>query len=103
MESFLAAQVADPFHPAPMLILADHLEEQGDAAGAAAFRGLEGAGLPSLVNLAAMACLASKPWHPEEEEYRNDSDFCDRAGEGGGDGWCAENAIFNFGIADDWE
>lgn len=74
MESFLAAQVVDPFDPAPMLILADHLEEQGDAAGAAVFRGLEGAGLPSLVNLAAMACLASKPWHPEEEEYRNDSD-----------------------------
>lgn len=31
MTPFLAAQADSPFDPAPLLILADNLEEQGDA------------------------------------------------------------------------
>lgn len=43
MLEFLMAQSTDPFDPTPLLILADYLEERGDAAGAEALRGLASA------------------------------------------------------------
>lgn len=56
MDTFLAAQSADPFDPTSFLILADHLEEQGDATTAEALRGLASGGIPSIV---AIACEAA--------------------------------------------
>lgn len=51
-EAFFDTRSCDPFDPAPMLIHADWLEEQGDLVGAKSLRALAGAGVPSLVSLA---------------------------------------------------
>lgn len=55
MNAFLNAQADDPSDSTPMLILADWLEEQGDAAAAGVLRSLAGAGVPSLAWLACGA------------------------------------------------
>lgn len=59
MHEFFSVQAGDPFDPAPTLIWADWLEEQGDATGAATLRGLVEGGTPSLHALALRAAPAS--------------------------------------------
>lgn len=70
MTPFLAAQADDPFDPAPMLILADALEESGDLIGAGVLRGLAGAGCASLVTLAIGVDLA---WPLDETNVPTES------------------------------
>lgn len=65
MIRFFAAQSADPFDPAPLLILADHQEEWGDVTGAMVFRGLASCGLPSLHVLAMGATLVPLVLNPD--------------------------------------
>lgn len=72
LNSFLAAQSADPLDPVPMLVWADHLEEHGDATAAEVLRGLVGAGVPSLVALAGAACRLGAPLSPDGEEDEGD-------------------------------
>lgn len=114
MDSFLAAQVDDPFDPAPMLIQADWLEEQGDVTGANVFRALAESGTPSLHALALEATLRSVPWQPDVFRHRRwsedgyghgtsdwieDGDGRDGQGFGRSDGH-KDHAGHGFGYAD---
>lgn len=51
MNSFLEAQIVNPFDPTPMLIQADWLEEQGDEISASVLRGLASCGINSIAIL----------------------------------------------------
>lgn len=80
MNGFLAAQAGDPFDPAPMLTLADTLEEAGDPVGAAVLRGLVESGTPSLHALALEATVCTVPWSPDRFEWADEFGFGDGAG-----------------------
>lgn len=82
---FLDAQAANPFDSAPMLILADWREEQGDLAGATVLRALAATGTPSLAALSADAAnvpVAFRLDHLGEEELNSKDGG---QGSGGGD------------------
>lgn len=85
MNRFLDAQADDPFDPAPILIQADWLEEEGDIAGAHALRGLAAAGYATLAMLALGACadsilnpddggIAPGTWQAEDEGGQGNGD-----------------------------
>lgn len=69
MVPFLAAQADDPFDPAPMLILADWLEEHGDAIAAVALRALAESGTASLHALALNTAGISVPWRSDQFKH----------------------------------
>lgn len=93
MAPFLAAQVADPNDSSAMLIWADHLEEAGDCAGAAALRGLVGAGIASIHQLSLAAGELER-----EERFRHAS--LGWAGCGGGDGFQVARSLTGKGFGD---
>lgn len=101
MEPFLAAQSADPFDPAPMLILADALEEAGDFAGAAVLRGLIANGFPSVYALALESTLVSLPWIPNEFVHVDDDRVVSGAGAGNRDGHGSNDGL-SYGGGHGW-
>lgn len=84
MNPFLATQADDPLDPTPMLILADWLEECGNAIGASVLRSLAESGSPSLHALALWAAVCSAAGMPDAHWYNH----ADGSGDGDGVG-CA--------------
>lgn len=80
MDPFLAAQAADSFDSAPMLIQVVGLDEHGDQLGAEVLWGLVKSGTPSLHALDATLCPMS--WKPDLFK----AEFGARSGDESGDG-----------------
>lgn len=90
MVPFLAAQAEAPFDSAPLLILADRMEEQGDLTGTGVLRGLVEAGYCSLHALAIEVALF--------QDYRYRDQIMTRLGD-----WSGAGAEDNHGLGDGWD